>query len=292
MKLTSLELNGRLAVGVVDPDAGVVWIPAGMPEDAGSDMLALIRNWDELKAGLEGRGEPVPLSDVRILAPIPRPPRNIICVGKNYHAHAEEFTRSGFDAGARIEEAVPTKPIIFSKPPETVIADGEPIRYPHGVSDSIDYEAELGIVIGRGGRGIKRDEAYGHVFGYTIINDVTARDLQSEHKQWFLGKGLDTFCPVGPWLVTADEVDPENLQLRCWVNDELRQDADTRDLIFDIPTLIETISAGITLYPGDVIATGTPVGVGIGFTPPKFLQPGDRVTIEIDGLGRLSNVLD
>jgi 2-keto-4-pentenoate hydratase/2-oxohepta-3-ene-1,7-dioic acid hydratase in catechol pathway len=292
MKLTSLELNGRRAVGVVDPDAGVVWIPAGMPEDAGSDMLALIRNWDELKAGLEGRGEPVPLSDVRILAPIPRPPRNIICVGKNYHAHAEEFTRSGFDAGARIEEAVPTKPIIFSKPPETVIADGEPIRYPHGVSDSIDYEAELGIVIGRGGRGIKRDEAYGHVFGYTIINDVTARDLQSEHKQWFLGKGLDTFCPMGPWLVTADEVDPENLQLRCWVNDELRQDADTRDLIFDIPTLIETISAGITLYPGDVIATGTPVGVGIGFTPPKFLQPGDRVTIEIDGLGRLSNVLD
>src|SRR5690349_3085589 len=292
MKLTSLELNGRRAVGVVDPDAGVVWIPAGMPGEAGSDMLALIRGCGELKTGLEERGEHVPLSDVRILAPIPRPPRNIICVGKNYHAHAEEFTRSGFDAGARIEEAVPTKPIIFSKPPETVIADGDPIRYPHGVSDSIDYEAELGVVIGKGGRAITKADAYSHVFGYTIINDVTARDLQSEHKQWFLGKGLDTFCPMGPWLVTADEVDPENLPLRCWVNDELRQDANTRDLIFDIPTLIETISAGITLYPGDVIATGTPVGVGIGFTPPKFLQPGDRVTIEIDGLGRLSNVLD
>ncbi|WP_207485241.1 fumarylacetoacetate hydrolase family protein [Arenibaculum pallidiluteum] len=291
MKLATLELNGRLTVGVVDPDAGLVRILDGVLGDAGSDMLALIRRYDELKAGLEERGETVALSDVRILAPIPRPPRNVICVGKNYHAHAEEFTRSGFDAGARIEEAIPTRPIVFSKPPETVIADGEPIRYPHGVSDSIDYEAELGVVIGRGGRGIKRADAYGHVFGYTIVNDVTARDLQSQHKQWFLGKGLDTFCPMGPWLVTADEVDPENLALRCWVNDELRQDANTRDLIFDIPTLIETISAGITLVPGDVIATGTPVGVGIGFDPPKFLRPGDRVTIEIGGLGRLSNVL-
>ena len=170
-----------------------------------------------------------------------------------------------------------------------MIAAGDASRDPAGVSDSLDYEAELGVVIGRGGRGIAKARAYDHVFGYTIINDVTARDLQGLHKQWFLGKSLDTFCPMGPWLVTADEVEPENLTVKCWVNDELRQNANTRDLIFDIPTLIETLSAGMTLRPGDVIATGTPVGVGIGFTPPKFLQRGDRVTVEIQGLGRLSN---
>jgi 2-keto-4-pentenoate hydratase/2-oxohepta-3-ene-1,7-dioic acid hydratase in catechol pathway len=213
-----------------------------------------------------------------------------MCVGKNYREHAKEFTRSGFDSSASsAADAIPTAPIVFTKAPECVIADGADIRYPEGVSDSVDYEAELGLVIGKGGRGISKADAYGHICGYTIINDVTARDLQGKHKQWFLGKSLDTFCPMGPWLVTADEVDPENLNVKCWVNDELRQDANTRDLIFDIPTLIATISAGITLQPGDVIATGTPVGVGIGFTPPKFLKRGDRVTIEIDGLGRLSN---
>jgi 2-keto-4-pentenoate hydratase/2-oxohepta-3-ene-1,7-dioic acid hydratase in catechol pathway len=147
------------------------------------------------------------------------------------------------------------------------------------------------VVIGRGGRGISKADAYDHVFGYTIVNDVTARDLQGRHKQWFLGKSLDTFCPMGPSLVTADEVDPENLSVKCWVNGELRQNANTKDLIFDIPTLIETISAGITLYPGDVIATGTPAGVGIGFKPPKYLKPGDRVAIEIGNLGRLENAL-
>jgi 2-keto-4-pentenoate hydratase/2-oxohepta-3-ene-1,7-dioic acid hydratase in catechol pathway len=213
-----------------------------------------------------------------------------MCVGKNYHEHAREFTRSGFDSSASsVADAIPTAPIIFTKVPECVIAGGVDIRYPAGLSDSLDYEAELGVVIGRGGRSISSAEAYGHVCGYTIINDVTARDLQGRHKQWFLGKSLDTFCPMGPWLVTADEVDPANLTVKCWVNDELRQDANTRDLIFDIPTLIETISAGITLRPGDVIATGTPAGVGIGFTPPRFLKRGDRVTIEIQGLGRLSN---
>ena len=182
-----------------------------------------------------------------------------------------------------------TAPIIFTKVPECVVANGADIRYPAGVSDSLDYEAELAVIIGRGGRGISKADAYSHICGYTIINDVTARDLQGKHKQWFLAKSLDTFCPMGPWLVTADAVDPANLGVKCWVNDELRQNANTRDLIFDIPTLIETISAGLTLRPGDIIATGTPAGVGIGFSPPKFLQRGDRVTIEIEGLGRLLN---
>ena len=231
-----------------------------------------------------------PLSGARLLAPIPRPPRNVLCVGKNYHEHAHEFTRSGYDSSASgAADAIPTAPIVFTKAPECVIADGADIRYPTGVSDSLDYEAELAVVIGRPGRGIAKAAAYSHVFGYTIVNDVTARDLQGRHKQWFLGKSLDTFCPMGPWVVTADEVEPENLTVKCWVNDELRQNANTRDLIFDIPTLIETISAGMTLLPGDVIATGTPAGVGIGFKPPRFLKVGDRVTVEIEGLGRLSN---
>jgi 2-keto-4-pentenoate hydratase/2-oxohepta-3-ene-1,7-dioic acid hydratase in catechol pathway len=144
-------------------------------------------------------------------------------------------------------------------------------------------------VIGKAGRGIKKADALKHVFGYTIINDVTARDLQKLHRQWFLGKSLDGFCPMGPYLVTADELDADNIDVRCWVNDELRQDSNSKLLIFDIPTLIETISAGIELQPGDVIATGTPAGVGIGFNPPKFLQSGDVVRMEIRNIGVLEN---
>jgi 2-keto-4-pentenoate hydratase/2-oxohepta-3-ene-1,7-dioic acid hydratase in catechol pathway len=157
------------------------------------------------------------------------------------------------------------------------------------VSAAVDYEAELAVVIGRGGRAIARADAFAHVWGYTIVNDVTARDLQRRHQQWLLAKSQDGFCPMGPFLVTADAVDPRGLELRCWVNGELRQHASTRDLIFDIPTLIATISAGITLRPGDVIATGTPPGVGIGFDPPRYLAAGDVVRITIDELGTLEN---
>jgi 2-keto-4-pentenoate hydratase/2-oxohepta-3-ene-1,7-dioic acid hydratase in catechol pathway len=215
-----------------------------------------------------------------------------MCVGKNYFEHAHEFGTSGFDSSvAPNGDTIPTDPIIFTKVPESVIADGETIRYPEGISDALDYEGELAVVIGRGGRGIRKADALTHVFGYTIVNDVTARDWQGRHKQWFLGKSFDTFCPMGPWIVTADEVDVSDLRLRTWVNDELRQDASTRDLIFDVPTLIETISAGITLYPGDVIATGTPVGVGLGFKPPKYLHRGDTVRIEIAGIGTLTNTV-
>ena len=163
------------------------------------------------------------------------------------------------------------------------------IVIPAGVSDAIDYEVELAVVIGRGGKGISRADAMSHVWGYTIVNDVTARDWQQRHLQWDLGKSFDTFCPMGPWLVSADELDGTNTRVRCWVNDALRQDASTRDFIFDIPQLIETLSAGITLYPGDVIATGTPVGVGIGFKPPKYLKSGDVVRMEIDGIGTIEN---
>jgi len=157
------------------------------------------------------------------------------------------------------------------------------------VSTAIDYEAELAVVIGKGGKGIRKADAMKHVWGYTIVNDVTARDWQNRHMQWHMGKSFDTFCPMGPWLVSADAVDGTNTRVRCWVNGQERQNASTTDLIFDIPTLIETLSAGITLYPGDVIATGTPVGVGIGFTPPKYLTAGDVVRVEIDGIGVLEN---
>lgn len=290
MKLATITHDGRAKAALIGPEAKSVWPLEDMLGRPVPDLTSILAQLDEIRPRLKPAGAGIPLAAVKVEAPIPRPARNVMCVGKNYHEHAREFTRSGFDSSASsAADAVPTAPIIFTKVPECVIATGVDIRYPAGLSDSLDYEAELGLVIGRGGRGISKFQAYSHVCGYTIINDVTARDLQGKHKQWFLGKSLDTFCPMGPWLVTADEVDPANLTVKCWVNDELRQNANTRDLIFDIPTLIETISAGITLLPGDVIATGTPAGVGIGFTPPKFLQRGDRVTIEIEGLGRLSN---
>jgi 2-keto-4-pentenoate hydratase/2-oxohepta-3-ene-1,7-dioic acid hydratase in catechol pathway len=229
----------------------------------------------------------IPRVEVDLLAPIPRPARNIFCVGKNYRRHAEEFARSGFDTSS--SAAVPEHPMVFTKVPESVIGHQDTILYPEGTSNAVDYEAELAVVIGKPGRGISRAQAMGHVFGYTIVNDVTARDWQQRHGQWFLGKSFDTFCPMGPVLVTADELDPSALDVRCWVNDELRQHANTRDLIFDIPTLIATISAGITLQPGDIIATGTPEGVGAGFDPPRFLRRGNEVVIEIQGIGRLVN---
>jgi 2-keto-4-pentenoate hydratase/2-oxohepta-3-ene-1,7-dioic acid hydratase in catechol pathway len=290
MKLATITHDGRTKAALVGPDAKSVWPLEDMLGRPVPELTSIIAELDAIKPRLKPSGAGLPLAAVKIEAPIPRPARNVMCVGKNYHEHAREFTKSGFDSSASsVADAIPTAPIIFTKVPECVVANGANIRYPAGVSDSLDYEAELGLVIGRGGRGISKADAYSHICGYTIINDVTARDLQGKHKQWFLAKSLDTFCPMGPWLVTADEVDPANLTVKCWVNDELRQNANTRDLIFDIPTLIATISAGITLQPGDVIATGTPAGVGIGFTPPKFLKRGDRVTIEIEGLGRLSN---
>ena len=255
--------------------------------DAAS-MLTLIDAGGAMRTGATLR-----LEEVRILAPIPRPRRNILCVGKNYHAHAHEFTRSGFDSSASSAvDAIPEHPIIFTKFPETVIASGDPIPYPDGVSEALDYEAEIAVVIGKTCRRVSKADALAHVFGYTLINDVTARDLQKLHKQWFIGKSLDGFCPMGPTLVTADSVAVEEIDIECRVNGEQRQSAISRDLIFGIPTLIETLSAGITLYPGDVIATGTPAGVGIGFDPPKYLKKGDVVEVSSNVIGRLTNSID
>lgn len=292
MKFATVSINGRAVVAAIAPESDQAWLIEDILGQPVADMMALIKAYDGIKGKLKPNGGALSLSQLTVLAPIPLPARNIFCVGKNYRAHAHEFAKSGFDSSATGEDnVIPTAPIVFTKAPETVIASGDEIEYPTGVSDSIDYEAELGVVIGKGGRRISKANALDHVFGYTIINDMTARDLQSKHKQWFIGKSLDTFCPMGPWLATSDEVDASNLHLQCWVNGELRQDANTSDLIFDVPTLIETLSAGLTLQPGDVIATGTPAGVGIGFEPPKYLLRGDEIAIEITGLGRLVNRL-
>jgi 2-keto-4-pentenoate hydratase/2-oxohepta-3-ene-1,7-dioic acid hydratase in catechol pathway len=248
-------------------------------------IVEMLSRGDALPSTLDA----LPMAEVTLRAPLPKPRRNIFCVGKNYHAHAQEFARSGFDTSAKVGGEIPTAPIIFTKVPECVVATGDAIEVPVGVSTAIDYEAELAVVIGRGGKAISKANAMQHVWGYTIVNDVTARDWQNRHMQWHMGKSFDTFCPMGPWLVSADAMDATNTQVRCWVNGEIRQNASTKDLIFDIPTLIETLSAGITLFPGDVIATGTPVGVGIGFTPPKYLQKGDVVRVAIDGIGEIQN---
>jgi 2-keto-4-pentenoate hydratase/2-oxohepta-3-ene-1,7-dioic acid hydratase in catechol pathway len=296
MRLVTYRSDDRTAVGAVDDSDRV----HDLTDTLGSaDLVDAIARWDELAAAVSssGPGSGRPLSEVEVLAPIPRPRRNVFCVGRNYSEHAREFGSSGYDSGADTAtdaDHLPTAPVVFTKPPSSVVGTEVPVEPHPQVTKELDYEAELAVVIGRGGRDIPADRAAEYVWGYTIVNDVTARDRQRDHKQWFLGKGLDTFCPMGPYAVSADEVDPEgaarpDLQVECRVNGELRQKASTLDLIFDIPTLIETISAGLTLEPGDVIATGTPAGVGIGFQPPRFLQSGDVVEVSITGLGTLRN---
>lgn len=289
MQLARFRHNGQVRIGTVSHNGQRTTVAQLSLPPAHDPMIGLI--------AAQLRGEPLPAADpavaldaVELLAPIVAPRKNVLCVGKNYVAHAAEFSASGFDStGAG--ESIPTAPIIFSKAPCTLAGAHADIEVPWELTSQVDYEGELGVVIGRPGRSIAAADAYQHVFGYTVINDVTARDLQARHKQWLLGKSIDTFCPMGPWLTTADEVDPSALELRCDVNGELRQHASTRDLIFDIPAIIAAISASMTLETGDVIATGTPAGVGIGFDPPRFLAPGDRVTVSISGLGQISNVV-
>ena len=295
MKLATIVHQGRPTVAVVDPDRGLLWpladVVPGLPPLLAGDMVATIGHLSHLRALPTLGSAGLPLDEATLLAPIPSPPHNVMCVGKNYHAHAHEFARSGFDAGARPDDAIPEFPIIFTKPSGALAGPYDDIPLWPGLDQAVDYEAELAVVIGRAGRFIARDDAMSHVFGYTILNDVTARDLQRRHKQWFLGKGIDGFGPMGPWITTADEVDGANLRVTCQVNGELRQDCSTADLIFDIPALIETISCSVTLSPGDVIATGTPVGVGIGFDPPRFLRDGDVVEVAIEGLGHIRNTV-
>ena len=291
MRIATFRHHGRTQVGLVAPD-GLHLSVLDLPADAAGQGA---QAW--IDASAAGRALPatiggsLALAEVQLIAPLPRPRRNLFCVGRNYHAHAKELRETVFKGNNPDAQAWP---IVFTKVPECVVGPDADVRQPGAISGQIDYEAELAVVIGSGGRNIPRAEAMAHVFGYTIVNDVTARDVQMRHGQWDLGKSFDSFCPMGPWIVSADELDGSATRVRCRVTPaggvpELRQDALTTDLIFDIPTLIETCSRGITLYPGDVIATGTPAGVGMGLSPPRWLAHGDVVRIVIDGIGHLQN---
>lgn len=255
--------------------------------EAGPAALAVLR--DLVEAAEVGRhANAVLLPGAPLLAPIPQPRKNIFCVGRNYAEHIAEGDRA-----QNQKVGVTEHPVFFTKPPTSIVApDGDVLIFPT-VSEAIDYEVELALVIGKPGRNIPPAQAYDYIFGYTILNDITARDIQRRHGgQYFKGKGLDGSCPVGPWIVTADAIEnPHDLSISLSVNGEPRQDGTTADMIFDIPTLIASLSEGLTLEPGDIIATGTPSGVGYAMDPPRFLKDGDRVECRISGIGTLSNTV-
>jgi len=292
MRLVTFSDGEGTRIGIHDAQSNtIVDMTAGsrLPKDM-AGFVALGRNGlQRARRALKTGEKRLAMDSVKLLAPFPRPAKNILCVGKNYHDHAREFHASGFDASAG-KDAIPDVPIMFTKWPNSVIGPGEPIPSANDYTNSTDYEGELTVVIGTGGRNISEKDAYDHVYGYTIVNDVTARTLQNRHKQWFLGKSLDGYCPMGPCIVTSDDIeDVTQLRLLTKVNGEVRQDAYVSQLIFDIPTLIATLLKVMTLEPGDLIATGTCAGVGIGFDPPRFLQPGDTVSVTIEPIGTLEN---
>ncbi len=303
MRFVMIDARGRPQLGILDGDHVLAFAPlvtlasrtargkarraaAAIPDDLLSFIergsLAQARAAQALGRRLvatgKTRGVAVPVSKARLVAPIPRPRKNIFCMGRNYAEHAKE---SGSN--------VPTVPVFFTKPPTCVVGPEAPVTH-HAVTQALDYEVELAVVIGRRGRDIPVDRALDYVFGYTIMNDVTARDLQRRHEQWFKGKSLDTFAPMGPAVVHRSLIpDPQNLRLRMRVNGEVRQDASTSNMVFTVAQLISALSAGMTIEPGDLLATGTPEGVGMGRTPPLWLKPGDVVEAEIDGIGTLRN---
>ena len=298
MRLLTYERDGAPRLGLLLADRAVDLADAASSLGVGrlpDDMLPFIEEGApalqrvrDLVATLSSDAAALarcsrPLAEVRLLAPVPRPRRNIVCVGLNYAEHAAE---------SRVTQGLPEHPVFFTKPPSTVIGPEAPIPWHGHVSRRIDWEVELVAVIGRGGRDIPEERALEHVFGYTVGNDVTARDLQARHQQWYKGKGLDGFCPLGPWIVTSDELpDPQDLRLRLRVNGVTKQDASTSDMIFSVARLIAVWSLGMTLEPGDLLMTGTPAGVGFARQPPEYLQPGDLVEAEIEGIGLLRNTV-
>lgn len=281
MRLARFEKNGKTDLGVVVDDQITAL-------SRGDDTVDLINGWDpDVVAESAGHGEQSALDEVRLLPPL-MPRKNVIAVGRNYRDHAAEFSASGFDASEK--QVVPENPVIFTKATTSVIGPDDPIVLANDPTGTTDYEGELAVVIGRSARNVSEAAAADYVFGWTIVNDVTARDLQKRHVQWFVGKSPDTFCPMGPWIVTRDELpDIEQSWLRTHVNGELRQEVPISALVFGVSSLIATLSDVMTLEPGDVIATGTGAGVGIGFDPPRYLETGDVVEVSIDGIGTLRN---
>ena len=284
MRLANFELDGQRRLGVVIDKTVADLSRSGLP----NDTVDLIAQWDKGKVEhAVAEASRVALTEVRLLSPLV-PRKNIMAVGRNYRDHAREFSDSGFDASEK--QMIPDHPVIFTKAPTSVIGPDDPIVLANDPTGTTDYEGEMAVVIGRTARNVAAEDALGHVFGWTIVNDVTARDLQKKHVQWFIGKSPDTFCPMGPLITTIDETpDIGASWLRTTVNGELRQEAPISALIFDVPTLVATLSEVMTLEPGDVIATGTGLGVGIGFDPPRYLATGDVVEISIDGIGTLRN---
>jgi len=303
MYFLTYELNGAQAIGLLTTDREQV-IPLLATErhyygetTLPTTMLTLIQAGDAALSRIKALADKVkadtnfslliPVNSLRIMAPIPRPTKNIFCIGKNYAEHAMEA-----DKTADPNIAIPKYPVIFTKAPTAVIGLGDPINSHPLITKALDYEVELAVIIGKKASYVSKEDAMDYVFGYTIMNDVTARDLQKQHQQWFRGKSLDSSAPMGPFLVHKNSIPlPGNLTVTSKVNGEVRQSANTKDFMFDIPTLISTISSGITLEPGDIIATGTPAGVGAFMNPPTFLKPGDEVELEISSIGILKNTI-
>jgi 2-keto-4-pentenoate hydratase/2-oxohepta-3-ene-1,7-dioic acid hydratase in catechol pathway len=296
MRLVTYRYKDQIAAGLLVRD-GVLPLDAAA-KAAGetidlSSMLSIIRGGAPAlaacerlgtEAALSGKGV-LPLAQVQKLAPIPQPERNVFCVGRNYVDHVKEGA-----AALRTDLKLPVVPQFFTKATLAVVGPGADVRLDTKLTQKLDYEVELALIIGVGGRDIPAAQAFDHIFGYSIANDVTARDLQRRHEQWFKGKSLDTTLPFGPCIVTSDEIgDPKLLELSLSVNGQERQRARVEQMIFDIPSIIESLSAGLTLLPGDIIATGTPSGVGFAMTPPQFLHDGDEMLARIDHIGELRN---
>jgi 2-keto-4-pentenoate hydratase/2-oxohepta-3-ene-1,7-dioic acid hydratase in catechol pathway len=280
MKIAAVRESDGKIFGILEQDQFRPLTCGGAPV---RDLRQIIAGTGKL-----AQGSPRPLNGLKLAAPVGPLAKNVICVGKNYYDHAQEFARSGVDQSGDKQE-IPEQPVVFTKATSSLADPFQEISASSDPTHSVDYEGELGVVIGRTARNVRRADALAYVFGYTIVNDVTARDLQTRHSQWLVAKSQDTFCPMGPWAVTRDEIDIADTAIRCFVNGDIRQSSNTRLLIFDIPTILATISAGVSLRAGDIVATGTPAGVGVGFDPPRYLKAGDVVRIEIDGIGVLEN---
>lgn len=280
MKLITCLYKGEERVGALTEE-GVAFLPY-------PDMNTLIESLPPAAFAVTSTAKPVPLEDVTLLAPIPRPRQDVICLGMNYRDHEKEAAKYDAEAFKKEKPAA----VYFSKRVSRAgDPDGDIPRY-EGLVERLDYEAELAVIIGKTARNVKAENAGDYVFGYTVLNDVSARDLQTGHKQWYFGKGLDGFTPMGPCILTADETAfPPALDISCAVNGEARQRSNTALLIHGIPEIIEELSAGMTLLPGTIIATGTPAGVGMGFDPPKFLSAGDVVACTIQNIGTLRSTV-
>ena len=292
MRFISFEKDKDIKVGLELLGQGIIDLNH-LDSTIPNNLNDIIKNFSSLESKIKTLNSPsnihYKVNEVRILAPIPVPVRDIICVGKNYAEHAKEVQRSSFNT-LQGKQAVPTLPIIFNKATTSVIGPNDKIETKNDETKTTDYEGELGVIIGKRAKNISKANAFDIIFGYTIINDVTARELQNNHKQWFIGKSPDTYCPMGPAVITKDEINNiDEVKLQTFVNEEERQVGIVKDMVFTIPVLIETLTKSMTLVEGDIIATGTPAGVGIGFDPPKFLKPGDKVKVSIEPIGTLEN---